>query len=69
MQGSNIDLHGSSNTAMKKEDDILFSFGCIVIHTFSHQWPTPLQALVASNSPDEQLQVMADLSSELDRRA
>ena len=59
-------MQSSSNTDMVKEDDI-FSFGCIMIHTFSHQWPTPSQALVASNDPDEQ--VMADSSSELDRRA
>lgn len=49
-----------------KEDDI-FSFGCITIHMLSHQWPTPSQALVISNDPDEQ-QGIADSSSELDRR-
>lgn len=49
----------------KKEDDI-FSFGCIMTHTFARQWPTPLRALVTSNDPDKQ--VMADSSSEFDRR-
>ena len=55
-----------SNNDLRKEDDV-FSFGCIMIHTFSHQWPTPSQALVTSNDPDEL--AMADSSSELDRRA
>ena len=50
---------------MNKEDDI-FSFGCIMTHVFAHQWPTPSQALVTSNDPDKQ--VMADSSSEFDRR-
>ena len=50
---------------VKKEDDI-FSFGCIMTHTFAQQWPTPSQALVTSNDPDKQ--VMADSSSEFDRR-
>ena len=46
----------------------VFSFGCIMIHMFSHQWPTPSRAVVNSNDPDEH-QGMADSSSELDRRA
>ena len=28
-----------------KELDV-FSFGCVMLHTLSHQWPTPLQAVV-----------------------
>lgn len=48
-----------------KEEDV-FSFGCIIIHTFSHQWPTPSESLVTSNDPDEK--VLPDSSSELDRR-
>ena len=51
---------------MGKEVDV-FSFGCIMIHVFSHQWPSPLQALVSSNDPDEKLYI-PDSSSELDRR-
>ena len=50
------------------KDVDMFSFGCVMIHTFSHQWPTPSQALINSNDPDEQ-QTIADSSSELDRRA
>jgi len=57
-------MNDSAND-MGKEDDI-FSFGCIMIHTFSHQWPKPSQALVSSNDPDEQ--DMVDSSTELDRR-
>lgn len=56
----------NSETEMRNEDNV-FSFGCIMIHTFSQQWPTPSQALVTSNDPDEQ--AMADSSSELDRRS
>ena len=52
---------------MTKEVDV-FSFGCIMIHTFSHQWPIPSPAVVSSNDPDEE-QAMADSSSELDRRS
>jgi len=52
---------------MTKEVDV-FSFGCIMIHTFSHQWPTPSPAVVSSNDTDEE-QAMADSSSELDRRS
>ena len=55
----------NNETEMRKENNV-FSFGCIMIHTFSQQWPTPSQALVTSNDPDEQ--TMADSSSELDRR-
>lgn len=50
---------------IRKEDDV-FSFGCIIIQTFSHQWPTPSQALVTSNDSDRE--TMMDSSSELDRR-
>lgn len=46
----------------------IFSFGCIMIHMFSHQWPSPSPALVNSNDPDEH-QGIANSSSELDRRA
>ena len=52
---------------MTKEVDV-FSFGCIMVHTFSQQWPTPSQAVVNSNDPNEH-QGIADSSSELDRRA
>jgi len=54
------------NKEIGKEVDI-FSFGCIMIHTFSHQWPTPLQVAVKSNDLNECC-VVDDLSSELDRR-
>ena len=60
-------LFDSPSNEMTKEVDI-FSFGCVMIHTFSHEWPTPLPALVSSNDPDEQ-QSIVDSSSELDRRA
>ena len=52
---------------MTKEVDV-FSFGCVMIHTFCHQWPTPSPAVVSSNDPNEE-QAMADSSSELDRRS
>ena len=61
-----LPLMDGSNNDTRKEDDV-FSFGCIMIHTFSHQWPTPSQALVTSNDPGEQ--AIVDSSSELDRRA
>ena len=59
-------LDDPSNEIMTQEVDV-FSFGCVMIHTFSHQWPTPSPAVVSSNDPDEQ-QAIADSSSELDRR-
>ena len=61
-----LPLMDSPENDITKEVNI-FSFGCIMIHTFSHQWPTPSQAVINSNDPDEQ-QGIADSSSELDRR-
>ena len=59
-------LDNPSNEIAKEVN--IFSFGCVMIHTFSHQWPTASPAVVSSNDPDEQ-QSIADSSSELDRRA
>ena len=37
-------LENVSNVHYGKELDV-FSFGCVMLHTLSHQWPTPLQAV------------------------
>lgn len=47
----------------KQEIDI-FSFGCVMLHTFSHAWPTPSQSVVA----DSASHVLA-ARSEIQRRA
>ena len=38
-------LEDMLNVRYGKELDV-FSFGCVMLHTLSHQWPTPLQAVV-----------------------
>ena len=34
-----------TNTSYGKELDV-FSFGCVMLHTLSHEWPTPSQAVI-----------------------
>ena len=34
-----------TNIQYGKELDV-FSFGCVMLHTLSHQWPTPSQAVI-----------------------
>ena len=38
-------LEDMSSVRYGRELDV-FSFGCVMLHTLSHQWPTPLQAVV-----------------------
>ena len=47
-----------------KELDV-FSFGCVTLHTLSHQWPTPLPAVVT----DSETGVVKGGRSEVERRS
>ena len=47
-----------------KELDV-FSFGCVMLHTLSHQWPTPLPAVVT----DPETGVVTGGRSEVERRS
>ena len=38
-------LEDMSSVRYGRELDV-FSFGCVMLHTLSHQWPTPLQAVI-----------------------
>ena len=38
-------LEDVTNIRYGKELDV-FSFGCVILHTLSHQWPTPSQAVI-----------------------
>ena len=38
-------LEDVANILYSKELDV-FSFGCVMLHTLSHQWPTPSQAVI-----------------------
>ena len=38
-------LEDATNVHYGKELDV-FSFDCVMLHTLSHQWPTPLQAVI-----------------------
>ena len=38
-------LEDVTNIRYSKELDV-FSFGCVMLHTLSHQWPTPSQAVI-----------------------
>ena len=40
-------LEGVTNVRYGKELDV-FSFGCVMLHTLSHEWPTPLQAAIVN---------------------
>ena len=53
-----------TNICYGKELD-MFSFGCIMLHTLSHQWPTPSQAVIIN--PDTGL--VAGGRSEVERRS
>ena len=47
-----------------KELDV-FSFGCVMLHTFSHEWPTPLPAVIT----DPETGVVKGGRSEVERRS
>ena len=57
-------LENIANIRYGKELDA-FSFGCVMLHTLSHQWPTPLQAAVIN--PDTG--VISGCRSEAERRS
>ena len=57
-------LENIANIRYGKELDV-FSFGCVMLHTLSHQWPTPLQAAVIN--PDTGL--ISGCRSESERRS
>ena len=40
---------GHQPVGYKQEIDI-FSFGCVMLHTFSHTWPTPSQSVIADSA-------------------
>ena len=40
-------LENVTNIRYGKELDV-FSFGCVMLHTLSHQWPTPSQAVIVN---------------------
>ena len=40
-------LEDVTNIHYGKELDV-FSFGCVILHTLSHQWPTPSQAVITN---------------------
>jgi len=41
-------LEDTSSVRYGRELDV-FSFGCVMLHTLSHQWPAPLQAVVTDH--------------------
>ena len=45
-------LEDVANILYSKELDV-FSFGCVMLHTLSHQWPTPSQAVIIN--PESQV--------------
>ena len=55
-------LAAGDNTKYGRELDV-FSFGCVMLHTLSHQWPTPSEAVVTDPTT---LEMKAQ--SEIDRR-
>ena len=44
-------LEDVTNIRYGKELDV-FSFGCVMLHTLSHQWPTPSQAVIINPDTD-----------------
>ena len=60
------EVYASDDPVIGMEADI-FSFGCIMIHTLSQQWPTPSQNLISCNDPTGS--TVADSSSEIERRS
>ena len=60
------EVYANDGAVIGKETDV-FSFGCIMIHTLSHQWPTPAQNMINCNDPSGQ--TVADSSSEIERRS
>ena len=57
-------LEDSLDIHYGKELDV-FSFGCVMLHTLSHQWPTPLPAVVT----DPDTGVVKGGRSEVERRS
>ena len=57
-------LEDSLDIHYDKELDV-FSFGCVMLHTLSHQWPTPLPAVVT----DPDTGVVKGGRSEVERRS
>ena len=44
-------LEVGTNVRYGTELDV-FSFGCVMLHTLSHQWPTPSQAVIIIINPE-----------------
>ena len=57
-------LENVENIGYGKELDV-FSFGCVMLHTLSHQWPTPSQAVIIN--PDTG--IVTGGRSEIQRRS
>jgi len=57
-----------SASKIGREVDI-FSLGCIMIHTLSHQWPTPSQNVINSKSNNPCEDSIADSCPEIERRS
>ena len=53
-----------ANSNYGEELDV-FSFGCVMLHTLSHQWPTPSQAVIT----DPETGIVTGGLSEVDRRS
>ena len=56
-------LENVTNIRYGKELDV-FSFGCVMLHTLSHQWPTPSQAVIT----DPETGIVTGGLSEVERR-
>ena len=56
-------LEDVTNIHYGKELDV-FSFGCVMLHTLSHQWPTPSQAVIT----DPDTGIVTGGRSEVERR-
>ena len=57
-------LENVTNIRYGKELDV-FSFGCVMLHTLSHQWPTPSQAVIINPNTG----VVTGGRSEVERRS
>ena len=57
-------LEDDTNIRYGKELDV-FSFGCVMLHTLSHQWPTPSQAAIINPETG----VITGCRSEAERRS
>ena len=56
-------LENGTNISYGKELDV-FSFGCVMLHTLSRQWPTPSQAVIT----DPETGIVTGGLSEIERR-